>query len=97
MPLPEFHSTLSGETEMQQGSQQPTKSKFTPKNEIPDNVKMMQWFPQTSLLANSNVKVLITHCGLNSAFEAAYFGVPVVAIPISADQFNQSCKTGGVW
>ena len=62
---------------------------------IPDNVKMMQWFPQTSLLANSNVKVLITHCGLNSAFEAAFFGVPVVAIPISADQFNQAAKLVG--
>ena len=68
------------------------KTQIYTEERISDNVKMMQWFPQTSLLANRNVKVLITHCGLNSAFEAAYFGVPVVAIPISADQFNQAAK-----
>ena len=71
------------------------KTQIYAEERIPDNVKMMQWFPQTSLLANRNVKVLITHCGLNSAFEAAYFGVPVVAIPISADQFNQAAKLVG--
>ena len=71
---------------------QGNRSQIYAEERISDNVKMMQWFPQTSLLANRNVKLLITHCGLNSAFEAAYFGVPVVAIPISADQFNQAAK-----
>ncbi len=62
---------------------------------IPDNVRLMSWFPQTSLLADPNVKVFVTHCGQHAAFEAAYFGVPVVAIPLSADQYTQAAKLVG--
>ena len=57
-----------------------------------DNIMLAPWLPQADLLAHRNTKLFITHCGLNGMFEAAHFGVPVVAVPLSADQFNQASK-----
>ncbi|XP_043483364.1 UDP-glucosyltransferase 2-like isoform X2 [Leptopilina heterotoma] len=54
---------------------------------IPDNVRTLPWIPQIPILRHKNTKVFITHCGLLSSLEAVYFGVPVIGIPIVADQF----------
>ncbi|KAI1707069.1 UDP-glucoronosyl and UDP-glucosyl transferase domain-containing protein [Ditylenchus destructor] len=53
---------------------------------LPENVHTMEWIDQPSLLAHPKTKAFITHCGLNSLNEAAYFGVPVIAIPMFGDQ-----------
>lgn len=37
-------------------------------------------------LAHSNVKVFISHGGLLSTIETVYHGVPILGIPIFADQ-----------
>lgn len=42
--------------------------------------------------AHPNVKLFITHGGLLSHTEAVHFGVPLLAIPIFGDQF-QNAKT----
>ncbi|XP_043473286.1 UDP-glucosyltransferase 2-like [Leptopilina heterotoma] len=55
---------------------------------IPENVKTLPWIPQIPVLRHKNTKVFITHCGLLSSFETIYFGVPVIGIPIAADQFR---------
>ena len=56
------------------------------------NVRLMKWLPQAALLAHPKVRLFITHCGLNSALEAVHFGVPVVAMPMFADQYSHAAK-----
>jgi len=53
---------------------------------------MMRWLPQASLLAHPKTRLFISHCGLNAVFEAAHYGVPVLATPLSADQHNHAAK-----
>ncbi|CAH1102051.1 unnamed protein product [Psylliodes chrysocephalus] len=52
----------------------------------PDNVKLGKWFPQSDILAHPNVKLFITHGGLLSTLETIYHGVPVLTLPVFADQ-----------
>jgi glucuronosyltransferase len=52
----------------------------------PDNVLIGKWLPQDDILAHKNVKLFISHCGLGSTVEAKYHAVPIVGIPLFADQ-----------
>ncbi|KAE9547779.1 hypothetical protein FO519_009009 [Halicephalobus sp. NKZ332] len=54
----------------------------------PNNVAFTEWIDQRSLLGHPKVKLLITHCGMNSALEAFHSGVPVIGIPTTGDQFS---------
>lgn len=51
-----------------------------------DNVMIGKWMPQSDILAHPNLKVFISHCGLGSVNEAKYHGVPILGVPIFADQ-----------
>ncbi|XP_039276643.1 UDP-glucosyltransferase 2 [Nilaparvata lugens] len=53
---------------------------------ISPNVILRKWIPQFDILAHKNVKLLMTHGGQSSCIEAAYHGVPVIGIPLFADQ-----------
>ena len=53
---------------------------------IPPNVIISDWLPQNDMLAQSKVKVFITHCGNNGQYEAIFHGVPMVGMPIYGDQ-----------
>ncbi|XP_013407931.1 UDP-glucuronosyltransferase 2B1-like [Lingula anatina] len=54
--------------------------------EIPPNIKLMSWLPQSDLLAHESVKVFLSHCGNAGSYEALFNGVPVLAMPIAGDQ-----------
>ncbi|XP_013139528.1 PREDICTED: UDP-glucuronosyltransferase 2B15-like, partial [Papilio polytes] len=56
---------------------------------LPKNVHILQWAPQTSILAHPNCVLFITHGGLLSTTEAVHFSVPSIGIPVFFDQnFN---------
>uniref|UniRef100_A0A2M4AIS2 Putative udp-glucuronosyltransferase r-21 n=1 Tax=Anopheles triannulatus TaxID=58253 RepID=A0A2M4AIS2_9DIPT len=57
----------------------------------PPNVLSKAWLPQDDVLAHRNVKLFISHGGLGGATEAKYHGVPVLGIPIFAEQ-NQNVQ-----
>jgi glucuronosyltransferase len=55
--------------------------------DLPPNVKLTKWAPQQDILGHKNIRLFITHSGLLSTQEAVYHGVPILGIPILADQF----------
>ncbi|KAJ4434829.1 hypothetical protein ANN_23400, partial [Periplaneta americana] len=67
-------------------------------NGLPSNVLASEWFPQFEILSHPNVRAYITHGGLMGTQEAVFAGVPMVGIPLFADQeLNlQNCASKGV-
>ncbi|KAF6203986.1 hypothetical protein GE061_002325 [Apolygus lucorum] len=55
-----------------------------------EKIRIQRWFPQLGVLAHKNIKVFISHNGLQSTMETVHFGVPVVSIPIIGDQLKNS-------
>jgi MGT family glycosyltransferase len=51
---------------------------------VPDNVRLMRWVPQLSVLKRADV--FVSHAGTNSVMEAMHFGTPVVAVPHMPEQ-----------
>ncbi|PZC77372.1 hypothetical protein B5X24_HaOG200266 [Helicoverpa armigera] len=54
--------------------------------DVPKNVHLVKWAPQPSILAHPNLKLFITHGGQLSTSEAIHYGVPLVGLPVMADQ-----------
>uniref|UniRef100_A0A915DLF0 UDP-glucuronosyltransferase n=1 Tax=Ditylenchus dipsaci TaxID=166011 RepID=A0A915DLF0_9BILA len=50
------------------------------------NVHVVNWFDQKAVLEHPKVKAFMTHCGLNSINEAALAAVPMIGMPLFADQ-----------
>nr|XP_010592467.1 UDP-glucuronosyltransferase 2B31-like isoform X5 [Loxodonta africana] len=50
------------------------------------NTRLYKWIPQNDLLGHSKTKAFITHGGTNGIYEAIYHGIPMVGIPLFADQ-----------
>ena len=51
---------------------------------LPENVSVHSYVDQIAVLQKADV--FVTHCGMNSASEALYFGVPLVMVPQTAEQ-----------
>ncbi|NP_001243980.1 UDP-glycosyltransferase UGT39B1 precursor [Bombyx mori] len=53
-----------------------------------DNLVVRKWLPQKEILSHPNIKVFISHGGLIGTQEAIFHGVPIIGVPIYADQYN---------
>ncbi|XP_068831804.1 UDP-glucuronosyltransferase 2B18-like isoform X7 [Capricornis sumatraensis] len=50
------------------------------------NTQLYKWLPQNDLLGHPKTKAFVTHGGSNGIYEAIYHGVPMVGLPLFADQ-----------
>ena len=57
---------------------------------LPKNFMAMGWVPQVDLLASSKLDLFISHCGNNGRIESSYYKVPVLCVPLFADQLLNS-------
>ncbi|KAG7207215.1 hypothetical protein KM043_008893 [Ampulex compressa] len=55
---------------------------------LPENVVTKPWIPQLPVLRHNKTRAFATHGGLMSSLEALHSGVPVIGLPIFADQFR---------
>ncbi|KAB5528240.1 hypothetical protein PHYPO_G00138040 [Pangasianodon hypophthalmus] len=68
----------------------PQKVVWSYRGEKPDtlapNTRIYCWIPQNDLLGHPKTRAFVTHGGSNSLYQAIYHGVPMVGIPLFADQ-----------
>ncbi|XP_071481645.1 UDP-glucuronosyltransferase-like [Diadema antillarum] len=57
-----------------------------PPRKLGNNTRLMEWLPQNDLLGHPQTRLLIYHGGINGVYEAIYHKVPMVLLPIFADQ-----------
>ena len=58
---------------------------------------IVPWAPQLDVLAHSSVGAFLTHCGWNSTLESMSMGVPMIPIPIKADQTTNCRLIVDIW
>ncbi|PZC79478.1 hypothetical protein B5X24_HaOG200298 [Helicoverpa armigera] len=54
----------------------------------PENLVVQKWMPQKEILSHPNIRLFVSHGGLIGTQEATFHGVPIVGVPIYADQYN---------
>ncbi|KAH8409399.1 hypothetical protein KR222_002586 [Zaprionus bogoriensis] len=56
------------------------------------NILYKKWLPQDDILAHPKIKLFITHAGKGGVAEAQYHAVPMLALPVFADQPGNADK-----
>ena len=59
---------------------------------LTSNIQVVDWAPQNDVLGHPAVVAFVTQAGSHSTYEAAYHAVPMVAVPLMADQINNAVK-----
>lgn len=60
---------------------------------LPANMRVESWVPsQLGVLRHPNVRVFLSHCGINSAHESIEGETPIVGIPMLADQLDMAIR-----
>lgn len=60
---------------------------------LPPNIRVASWVPSPlAILAHENVRVFVSHCGINSVQESLHVGTPIVGIPIMASQRDMGAR-----
>uniref|UniRef100_A0A8C6U1C7 glucuronosyltransferase n=1 Tax=Neogobius melanostomus TaxID=47308 RepID=A0A8C6U1C7_9GOBI len=54
--------------------------------DVPQNVKLMEWVPQNDLLAHPGARAFVTHAGSHGLFESLCHAVPLLMLPLGGDQ-----------
>ena len=57
---------------------------------LPENVSVFPSVDQIAVLTEADV--FLTHCGMNSANEGLYFGVPLVTLPQTSEQSGVAAR-----
>ena len=55
-------------------------------------LQVVKWLPQNDVLGSPQTRAFMSHCGANSLYEAAFHGVPIIALPFFADQPGNADK-----
>ena len=66
------------------------------------NIRVASWIESPrAVLAHPNVRVFVSHCGINSVYESMTAGTPVVGIPMLSDQRDMAARVAdagvGLW
>ncbi|XP_055290304.1 UDP-glucuronosyltransferase 2B17-like [Moschus berezovskii] len=56
------------------------------------NTRLYKWIPQNDLLGHPKTKAFITHGGTNGIYEAIYHGIPMVGLPLFAEQHDNIAR-----
>jgi UDP:flavonoid glycosyltransferase YjiC (YdhE family) len=57
-----------------------------------DRILAVPWVPQNDVLGHPRTAAFVSHAGYGSLYEAAYHGVPVVAVPQFGDQPDNAVR-----
>ncbi|XP_032772326.1 UDP-glucuronosyltransferase 2B7 [Rattus rattus] len=52
------------------------------------NTRVFKWIPQNDLLGHPKTKAFVTHGGANGIYESIHHGIPMVGIPLFAEQHD---------
>ena len=57
---------------------------------LANSTYVFDFLPQQKLLQYNENSILLTHCGLNSVYEALYHGRPIICMPLFGDHFESA-------
>uniref|UniRef100_A0A8D0E6M3 UDP-glucuronosyltransferase n=1 Tax=Salvator merianae TaxID=96440 RepID=A0A8D0E6M3_SALMN len=59
---------------------------------LAENTKLFKWLPQNDLLAHPKTRAFITHAGSHGIYEGICNAVPMVLMPLFADQMDNAMR-----